>query len=111
MRYVTLLQKSAHGEYCTNPYFTAYCRRYWQESLSEPQREAFKAFLGKYNYAVGSDALVINESQAYLMFTPDPSSFSARKLGVANEELEAMRDAFRKGKPPTTLPLRWNIGE
>jgi hypothetical protein len=55
--------------------------------------------------------MMINEMQAYLMFTPDPSSFSARKLGVSQQELEAMRDAFRKGKPPTSLPLRWNIGE
>lgn len=110
-RFAILLHEMAHGEYYTNPYFTAYCRRYWQESLSEPQREAFKTFLGKYGYATGSEELVINEMQAYLMFTPDTASFSARKLGVPAQELESMRDAFRKGKPPTSLPLRWNIGE
>ncbi len=110
-RYAILLHEMAHGEYYTNQYFTAYCRRYWQESLSDAQREAFKTFLSKYGYATGSDELVINEMQAYLMFTPDPASFSARKLGVSAEELDAMRDAFRKGKPPTSLPLRWNIGE
>ena len=110
-RYAILLHEMAHGEYYTNPYFTQYCQRFWQESLTDAQREAFKNFLGKYNYATGSDALLVNETQAYLMFTPDPASFSARKLGVPNEELEAMRDAFRKGKPPTSLPLRWNIGE
>jgi hypothetical protein len=37
------------------------------------------------------------------MFTPDESSFSAMKLGVKDEELEAMRAAFRKGRPPTQL--------
>lgn len=110
-RYAILLHEMAHGEYYTNPYYTQYCQRFWQESLTEEQREAFKTFLGKYNYALGSEGLLINESQAYLMFTPDPSSFSARKLGVPQQELEAMRDAFRKGKPPTSLPLRWNIGE
>ena len=110
-RYAILLHEMAHGEYYTNPYYTLYCRRFWQESLSDSQREAFKAFLGKYNYGTGSEELLINETQAYLMFTPDPASFSARKLGVEDEELEAMRDAFRKGKPPTKLPLRWNIGE
>jgi len=110
-RYAILLHEMAHGEYYTNPYYTQYCQRFWAESLSDAQREAFKTFLGKYNYAIGLDALLINETQAYLMFTPDPASFSARKLGVADEELEAMRDAFRKGKPPTKLPLRWNIGE
>lgn len=110
-RYAILLHEMAHGEYYTNPYYSQYCQRFWQESLTDAQREAFKNFLGKYNYATGSDALLVNETQAYLMFTPDPASFSARKLGVPNEELEAMRDAFRKGKPPTSLPLRWNIGE
>lgn len=110
-RYAILLHEMAHGEYYTNPYYTQYCQRFWQESLTDAQREAFKNFLGKYNYATGSDALLVNEAQAYLMFTPDPASFSARKLGVPNEELEAMRDAFRKGKPPTSLPLRWNTGE
>ncbi len=110
-RYAILLHEMAHGEYYTNPYYTQYCRRFWQESLSEAQREAFKAFLGKYGYATGFEEMMINEMQAYLMFTPDPSSFSARKLGVSQQELEAMRDAFRKGKPPTSLPLRWNIGE
>lgn len=109
-RYAILLHEMAHGEFYTNPYYTQYCQRFWQESLTDAQREAFKAFLGKYNYATGFEPLLVNESQAYLMFTPDPASFSARKLGVSNEELEAMRDAFRKGKPPTTLPLRWNIG-
>lgn len=110
-RYAILLHEMAHGEYYTNPYYEQYCQRFWQESLSEAQRQAFKTFLGKYNYSMGSDALLVNEMQAYLMFTPDPSSFSARKLGVTGPELEAMREAFRKGKPPTKLPLRWNIGE
>lgn len=110
-RYAILLHEMAHGEYYTNQYYTQYCRRFWQESLSDAQREAFKAFLAKYGYATGFEELMINEMQAYLMFTPDPSSFSARKLGVAEKELEAMREAFRKGKPPTSLPLRWNIGD
>jgi hypothetical protein len=110
-RYAILLHEMAHGEYYTNPYYTQYCRRFWQESLSEAQREAFKAFLGKYGYATGFEEMMINETQAYLMFTPDPSSFSARKLGVSQQELDAMRDTFRKGRPPTSLPLHWNIGE
>ncbi len=110
-RYAILLHEMSHGEYYTNPYYTKYCQRFWQESLSDEQREAFKNFLGNYNYAIGSEALLVNETQAYLMFTPDAASFSARKLGVPQQELEAMRDAFRKGKPPTSLPLRWNIGE
>jgi hypothetical protein len=74
--------------------------------LNDAQREVFKRFLSKYNYAVNQEELLVNEMQAYLMFTPDPQSFSAKKLGIKDEELEAMRDLFRKGKPPTRLPLR-----
>lgn len=95
----------AHGEYYANPYYAKYCQRFWFEVLNDEQREVFKNFLSKYNYAVNEEELLINEMQAYLLFTPDPNSFSAKRLGIKEEELEAMRNAFRKGKPPTKLPL------
>ena len=92
----------AHGEYYTNPYYAAYCRKFWTETLNDAQREAFIGLFKKYNYAVTMDELVVNEMQAYLMFTPDPNSFSAKKMGITDGELEAM---FRHGKPPTRLSL------
>jgi hypothetical protein len=104
-RYAILLHEMSHGEFYSNQYYATYCRRYWNDSLNDEQREAFKKFLSSYNYATTADELLINEMQAYLMFTPDVASFSAKKLGVTDAELEAMRDAFRKGKPPTKLPL------
>lgn len=110
-RYAILLHEMAHGEYYTNPYYKAYCQRFWSESLSDNQREAFKKFLANYGYSTYGDELLVNEMQAYLMFTPDQASFSARKLGVSETELDAMRDAFRKGKPPTELPLNVLKGE
>lgn len=105
-RYAILLHEMAHGEYYTNAHYAKFCQRFWAETLTEQQREAFKAFLGKFNYGVGSEDLLVNEMQAYLLFTPDPKSFSARKLGVSEAELESMRESFRRGKPPTRLPLR-----
>lgn len=104
-RQAILLHELSHGEFYANSYYATYCRRFWNDSLSDSQREAFKKFLSSYNYSTTADELLINETQAYLMFTPDTASFSAKKLGVSNEELAAMRDAFRKGKPPTKLPL------
>lgn len=95
----------AHGEYYTNPYYAAYCRKFWTETLNDAQREAFIGLFKKYNYAVTMDELVVNEMQAYLMFTPDPNSFSAKKMGITDGELEAMREMFRHGKPPTRLSL------
>ncbi|MBS1190016.1 MAG: hypothetical protein H6R10_1808 [Rhodocyclaceae bacterium] len=105
-RYAILLHEMAHGEYYTNPHYAKFCQRFWFETLTDQQREAFKGFLGKFNYGTGNEDLLINEMQAYLIFTPDPKSFSARKLGVPDEELESMREAFRRAKPPTRLPLR-----
>lgn len=96
----------AHGEYYTNQYYANYCRRFWNETLKDSQREAFINLFKKYNYAVNLSELVVNEMQAYLMFTPDPNSFNARKLGITDNELESMRDMFRQGNPPTKLPLR-----
>lgn len=105
-RYAILLHEMSHGEFYSNPYFATFCRRFWNDSLNDGQRESFKKFLSSYNYTTTSDELLVNEMQAYLMFTPDPASFSAKKLGVSEAELAAMRDAFRKGKPPTKLPLQ-----
>lgn len=96
----------SHGEYYANPYYTKYCQKFWFDVLNDAQRDVFKKFLSSYNYSLNQEELLINEMQAYLMFTPDPRSFSAKKLGITDEELETMRDLFRKGKPPTKLPLR-----
>jgi len=101
----------AHGEYYANPYYAKHCARFWNTVLTDEQRNIFKQYLSKYNYALNANELLINETQAYLMFTPDPSSFSAAKLGITDEELEDMRKAFRKGMPATGLPVNLIKGE
>jgi hypothetical protein len=106
-RYAILLHELAHGEYYSNTHYMKFCQRFWYETLTENQRESFKRFLANFNYAVNNEELLINEMQAYLMFTPDPKSFSARKLGVSEAELQSMREAFRRGSPPTQLPMRF----
>lgn len=105
-RYAILLHELAHGEYYSNKHYAKFCQRFWAETLTDNQRESFKRFLANFNYAVNNEELLINEMQAYLIFTPDPKSFSARKLGVSEAELQSMREAFRRGSPPTQLPMR-----
>jgi len=95
----------AHAEFYTNRYYADYCRKFWSEKLSEAQRGLFQKFLSNYNYSVNQQELLINEMQAYLMFTPDPNSISAAKLGIEDAEWEAMKSLFRQGKPPTKLPM------
>lgn len=104
-RRAILLHELSHGEYYSNAYYANFCRKFWSETLTDNQRATFTKFFSKYNYSVNQDELLVNEMQAYLMFTPDPSSFSAAKLGVSDEELAEMRNAFRRGRPPTKLPL------
>lgn len=95
----------SHGEYYANLFYAKYCAHFWNSVLTEAQRDVFKKFLSKYNYSLNGEELLVNETQAYLLFTPDPSSFSAEKLGTTDEELEGMRKAFRKGMPATGLPV------
>jgi hypothetical protein len=104
-RFAILSHEMAHAEFFTNTAYAAYCRRFWSDTLNNEQRALFIKFLTNYNYRSLSDELTINETQAYLMFTPDEASFSAKKLGLKDEELEAMRNEFRKGRPPTLLSL------
>lgn len=104
-RFAILSHEMAHAEYFTNAAYAAYCRRFWSDTLTNEQRALFSKFLTNYNYRALSDELVINEMQAYLIFTPDEASFSAKKLGVKDEELETMRNDFKKGRPPTLLSL------
>lgn len=105
-RTTILSHEISHAEYYTNEYYSNYCRKYWQESLNETQRESFLNFFKRYNYAVDNSELIVNEMQAYLMFTPDPLSFNAQKLGVTDQELDTMRNMFKQGRPPTTLIQR-----
>ena len=105
-RYTILLHEMAHAEYYTNPAYAKFCLNFVAEVLTQEQRERFIAFLSAMGYqVVGDDELLVNETQAYLMFTPDPKAFSAARLGVTPEELAAMRAAFVRGRPPTRLPF------
>lgn len=104
-RRAIVLHEIAHGEFYTNKYYAEYCRKFWNTKLTESQRERFRHFLTKYNYTLNADELLVNEMQAYLIFTPDKASFSAAKLGVSETELETMRDLFVNGRPPTRLPI------
>ncbi|HPT50097.1 MAG TPA: hypothetical protein PKZ22_07835 [Accumulibacter sp.] len=110
-RYTILLHELAHAEFHGNPFYNKYCREFWANSLTDSQKESFKKFLASMQYAVDNEELLINEMQAYLMFTPDSGSFSAARLGVSEGALVAMRDSFIKGRPPIQLPLRVKAGD
>ena len=107
-RRTVFTHEMSHAEYYVDPYYAKHCRNFWNNVLTDEQRNVFKKFMSKYNYSLNEEELMINETQAYLMFTPDTSSFSAQKLGITDEELDGMRKAFLKGLPNTNMPLPIN---
>lgn len=105
-RQTILMHEISHAEFYTNPLYRAWCRRFWREVLSERQRGALRAFLAKSGYDPDNEELMINEAQAYLLYTPDPRAFNAQMAGLAERELAEMRAAFLKGFPDAPLYKR-----
>jgi len=103
-RRTILMHELAHAEYYSNPDYRRWCRRFWRELMNENQREAFRAFLARSGYDRENEELMINEAQAYLSFTPDTRAFSAKLLGLPEEEIEQLRQKFAAGAP--SWPLR-----
>lgn len=102
-RRTILTHELSHAEYYTNPDYRAWCRKFWQETLTERQRQKLRAFLARSGYDPANEELMINEAQAYLSFTPDPRAFSAKRAGLTDKELENLRQTFRSGAPAWPL--------
>jgi hypothetical protein len=65
--------------------------------MTDKQRAAFRKFLASNNYSPENEEMMINEGQAYLMYTPDPRAFSAKLVGLADSEVSQLRQKFRAG--------------
>jgi hypothetical protein len=89
-----LLHELSHGEYFTNAAYRAHCRDYWQRQLTERERQLFRRYLDKLDYDPRDEELMINETQAVLMHTPDTRAFNAAALGVSQADLERWRTRF-----------------
>ena len=99
VRAVILHHELSHGEYFTNPAYADYARAFWANGLGDDDRSHFRRFLESQDYDTGIDDLMINETQAYLMHTPDARFFSARDVGLPVQRLDALRAAFLVGMP------------
>ena len=102
-RQTILMHEISHAEFYTNPLYRNWCRKFWREVLSDRQRNAMQAFLVRSGYDAENEELMINEAQAYLLYTPDPRAFSAKLIGLSERELQEMRMAFQKGFPDAFL--------
>ncbi len=106
VRETILLHELSHGIYFTDPEYRAHAATFWEQKLTEEERLIWRAFLASRDYDSSNEEMMLNETQAFLMFTPDARVFSAAALGVSEEQLGDMRARFRDGAPPTALDAR-----
>ncbi len=93
-----LRHELSHGDFFTRPTYRAHCWRFWRQ-LSDGQRAAWRRYLHGLGYDTADEELMVNETQALLMHTPDARDFNAAALGVSAAELEALRLRFQLAAP------------
>lgn len=97
-REAILRHELSHGEFFTNAEYRKHCWTFWQ-GLSDDERAMFRSFLTKLDYDPRIEELMVNETQAFLMHTPDRRAFDGRQLGLSAAQVEALRAKFRQGMP------------
>jgi hypothetical protein len=98
-RATILRHELGHGLYGTRPAYAAHIRRVWRERFSEAERAAFRAFLAREGYDATNEELMIDETQAYLLHTPDARFFAPGHVGMDATALERLRGLLRQGAP------------
>lgn len=99
IRRTILEHELSHGEFFTDPSFTAWTKKFWTSVMTEPERTAVRRFLVAQNYDPALDDLLANEAQAYLVFTRDPRMFTATMAGLSDDTVRSLRQRFRDGMP------------
>jgi hypothetical protein len=89
----------SHGEYFSNPAYAAYVHHFFLTVMTPPEQEAFRNFLVEEGYDPSSVELIENETQAYLLFTPDPRFFSLPEVHMTPARRAELRIAFLVGMP------------
>lgn len=102
VRATILHHELSHGAFFTTPAYAAYVRAFWANTLTPAERTGIETFLGSEDYDTREPTLMVNEMQAYLMFTYDPRFFLPSNIGMSQERLAALQAAFRAG-----LPVGW----
>ncbi|MDE2318621.1 MAG: hypothetical protein KGK02_02865 [Rhodospirillales bacterium] len=98
MRAVILRHEISHGAFYTVPEYRHYVEQFWA-SLTPDDRAAFTGFLGRQGYDTSLTELMLNETQAYLIFTRDPRFFNAAAIGKTEAEVSQLRQGFIASMP------------
>lgn len=100
MRRAILRHEVGHGHFFTNVVFAAHVRRVWRYDFTPADRAALTAYLARGGYDPAQEELMVNETMAYLLFTPDERFFSAEEVGLTLERLETLRRMLLEAAPP-----------
>ncbi len=105
-RSVILAHELSHGEFFSDPAYAAYVRQFWAHDLTASERAGMRRFLGKEEYDTTDRTLMLNEMQAYVMFTRDPVFFRAADIGISDARRAQLQREFLAGMPPGWLKDR-----
>ncbi|MBB1163151.1 hypothetical protein H4F90_14350 [Piscinibacter sp. SJAQ100] len=106
-RETVLRHELSHGFFFTHKGYQKQVIGFWRDVLNESQRRAFRIFLGDLEYDTSDETLMANETQAFLMHTPDPRVFSGSHLGWPEHHLHDLRAKFRQHVPALQIFSAW----
>ena len=101
-RATILHHELSHGEYFTNPAYTAFVHRFWTQTLTATERDHIRHHLHSLGYDSALDDVMENEAQAYLMFTDSADFFTPEMVGMTRGRLGELRAGFLR-----TMPAGW----
>ena len=100
-----LLHEFSHGQFFTRPDYQKACWKFWTEALGDSERQLFRTYLAQQDYDAGNEVLMVNETQALLMHTPDPRAFNSAALGVSEARLAHWRKRFQQVGMPSAADV------
>ena len=100
---VILTHELSHGEFFSNPAYRAYVYHFWHAGLTAAERAGVRRFLASEEYDITQHEVVVNEMQAYLMFTRNKEFFRAHDIGITPQRRRQLQRAFLAGMPPGWL--------
>jgi hypothetical protein len=77
-------------------------QHFWSDLLTDKERDAIRAFLGKDGYDTKDEDLTANEGQAYLIHTRDPRYFMPEMVGI-----DPTRETILRGTFVDAIPEPW----
>lgn len=91
----TMLQHElARGEFFSNPDYASYVRSFWFNVMTDPERDAFRHYLGTMGYDTDDEELMYNQMQAYVMFTYSNRFFLGTKVDLMPARRLQLRTVF-----------------